>query len=161
MAIMETKEELIKETIRKLLRVSKMYARIEELPIPIEQGVAITTREAHTIQAVGEHEHMSVTQVAAHFGITKSAASQMIAKLHKRGFLDKKQSVHSAKEFDLSLTPLGKKAYRAHERFHGGDFNKLIDSLSAFSLSQIATLSVLLEALGSVMGERLSQRSKD
>jgi DNA-binding MarR family transcriptional regulator len=157
---METKEELIKDTIRKLLRVTKMYARIEELPIPVEQGVEVTTREVHTIQAVGEYEHISVTQVASHFGITKSAASQMIGKLHKRGFLNKKQAVHSAKEFELSLTPLGRKAFRAHEQFHGRDFNNLVDSLSSFSLSQIATLSVLLEALGSVMEQRLSGQSK-
>ena len=157
---METKEELIKDPIRKLLRVTKMYARIEEQPIPVEKGVAVTTREAHTIQAVGENEHMSVTQVADHFGITKSGASQMVSKLNKRGFLNKKQAAHSSKEFELTLTLLGWKAFRAHEQFHGRDFSNLIDSLNAFSHSQIATLSVLLEALGGVMEQRLSQRSK-
>jgi DNA-binding MarR family transcriptional regulator len=158
---METKEDLIKATIRKLLRIAKMYSRIEELPIPVDEGLEVTTREAHTIQAVGENEPMSVTQVASNFGITKSAASQMVAKLTKRGFLTKKQAVHSNKEFELSLTQLGWQAFRAHEQFHGRDMAGLVDRLSAFSLSQIATLSVLLEALGSVMDQRLSRRSKE
>ena len=158
---METKEDLIKATIRELLRISKMYSRIEQLPIPIDGRLEVTTREAHTIQAVGENEPMSVTQLASYFGITKSAASQMVSKLSKRGFLLKKQAVHSNKEFELSLTPLGWTAFRAHEQFHGKDMADLVDRLSAFSLSQIATLSVLLEALGSVMGQRLSSRSKD
>ena len=154
---METKEDLIKATVRELLRIAKMYSRIEELPIPIDEVLEVTTREAHTIQAVGENEPMSVTQLASYFGITKSAASQMVSKLSKRGFLFKKQSVHSNKEIELSLTPMGWTAFRAHEQFHGKDMADLVERLSAFSLSQIATLSVLLEALGSVMGQRLSR----
>jgi DNA-binding MarR family transcriptional regulator len=158
---METKEDLITSTIRKLLRVAKMYSRIEELPIPVDEGLKVTTREAHTIEAVGENEPMSVTQVATYFGITKSAASQMVARLTQKGFLIKKQAVHSNKEFELSLTQLGWRAFRAHEQFHGEDKADLVDRLSAFSLSQIATLSVLLESLESVMDQRLSRQTKD
>ncbi|MDY6950372.1 MAG: MarR family transcriptional regulator [Thermodesulfobacteriota bacterium] len=157
---METKEDLIKETIQKLLRITKMYSRIEKLPIPVDEGLEVTTSEAHTIQALGEHEQMSVTQVASYFGISKSAASQMVAKLAKRGFLVKKQAPHSNKEFQLFLTPLGWRVFHAHERFHGKDMADLVDRLSAFSLSQIATISVLLEAIGSVMDRRLSGRTK-
>ena len=158
---METKKDLIDATVRKLLRIAKMYSRIEELPIPVDEGLEVTTREAHTIQAVGENEQMSVTQVASHFGITKSAASQMVAKLTKKGFLLKKQAVHSNKEFELSLTQLGWRVFHAHEQFHGRDKADLVGRLSGFSISQIATLSVLLEALESVMDQRLSQRSRE
>ncbi len=158
---METKEDLIKATIREFLKVSDMYARTEEMPIPIREGQEVTTREAHTIQAIGENEPSSVTKVASYFGITKSAASQMVSKLTKRGFLLKKQSPQSNKEFELSLTPLGWEAFRAHERFHGKDMTDLIERLGAFSLSQIATVSVLLEALGGIMEQRLSNRARE
>ena len=157
---METKEDLIKATIREFQRVAKMYACIEDLPIPVDKGLDVTTREAHTIELVGEQQRMSVTQVAVHLGITKSGASQMVSKLVRKGFLKKKQALHSNKEFELSLTPLGWRAFRAHEQLHGKDFADLVERLSAFSLSQIATLSVLLEALGSVMEERLARHSK-
>ncbi len=153
---METKEELIKATIQQLLRVVRKYSRIEELPVPVDGDIEITTAEAHTIQAVGEGEQMRVLDVATQFGITKSAASQMVAKLIRKGFVEKKQSLHNSKEFPLSLTELGWRAFRAHERFHGKDLAGLVNRLSAFSLSQIATISVLLEAIGSVMDERLS-----
>ena len=156
---METKEDLIKTTIRQFLRITKMYARIEAMAIPVEEGLTVTTREAHAIQAIGEQEQMSITQVAKHFGISKSAASQTVARLLRRGFLIKKQSVHSAKEYELTLTELGWKAFHAHEHFHGQDFARLIDRLSAFPISQIATLSVLLEVLGGVMEKRLTKHS--
>ena len=83
---MESKEDIIKVCIRSFLRTAKMYARIEEMPIPIHEGLVVTTREAHTIQAVGDQGAMSVTEVATHFGITKSAASQMVSRLVNRGF---------------------------------------------------------------------------
>jgi DNA-binding MarR family transcriptional regulator len=158
---METKEELIDSTIRQLLRVAKKYARIEALPIPVDEGKEVTTAEAHTIQAVGEGEGMRVLDIATQFGITKSAASQMVAKLIRKGFLDKKRSPSNNKEFLLSLTEPGWKAFRAHERLHGKDKADLVERLSAFSLSQVATLSVLLEALGSVMDQRLAQREEE
>jgi DNA-binding MarR family transcriptional regulator len=157
---METKKELIKSTIRQFLRIAKKYSRIEELPIPVDKGVEVTTAEAHTIQAIGEGKQMRVIDVATYFGITKSAASQMVTKLIRKGFLDKKQSPHSNKEFHLSLTELGWQAFHAHERFHGKDMAYLMKRLSAFSLSQIATISVLLEAIRNIMDERLSQQEK-
>jgi DNA-binding MarR family transcriptional regulator len=157
---MENKEDLIKDTIRELLRIAHMYARIEEMSIPVSEDSEVTTREAHTIQAIGENEPMSVTQVGNYLGITKSASSQMVSKLVKRGLLLKKQSVHSNKEFELSLTTLGRSVFDAHERFHGKDMDNLVEKLSTFSLSQIATLSVLLEALGNAMEQRLSHREK-
>jgi DNA-binding MarR family transcriptional regulator len=155
---MENKEDLIKAAIQDLLRIVRRYGRIEELPVPVKDELTVTTREAHTVEAVGEQEPLSVTQLAAHFGITKSAASQMVSKLVKRGFVVKKQAAHSNKEFELSLTPLGWEVFSAHERFHGKDMADLVARLSPFSLSQIATLSVLLETLAGVMDQRLDEK---
>jgi DNA-binding MarR family transcriptional regulator len=157
---MEDKEDLIKATIRELLRIARLFNRVEEMPITVSDDLSVTTREAHTVEAVGDHEPLSITQLAAHFGITKSAASQMISKLAKRGFVVKELAPHSNKEFELSLTPLGREVFDAHARFHGNEMDELVSRLSAFSLSQIATLSVLLETLGSAMNHRLDENPK-
>ncbi len=157
---MEDKRELIKNTVRELLRIAAMYQRIEQMPIPVGNGDQVSTREAHMIQAVGEGRDLSVTQLADHFGITKSGASQMVKKLENKGYLLKRQSPHSNKEFELSLTDLGQKVFQVHEQLHGKDFNTLIDGLESFSISQIATLSVLMESIGTTMEKRLSSRDK-
>jgi DNA-binding MarR family transcriptional regulator len=112
------------------------------------------------VQAVGENRNMSVTQLADHFGITKSGASQMVKRLTKKGFLLKRQAAHSNKEFELSLTLLGRQVFEAHERLHGKDFNTLIDGLASFSISQVATLSVLMESIGTTLENVISQRDK-
>ncbi len=157
---MDTKEDLIKHALRALLRIAHLYARIEAMPVPVNGQHSVSTREAHTIQAIGEGSVINVTHVAGYFGITKSAASQLVAKLEKRGYLVKKLAPHSNKEFKLVLTDLGWHAFYAHERFHGKDFTEAVNSLSAFPISQIATLSVLMETLGGMMEKRLSQHSR-
>jgi DNA-binding MarR family transcriptional regulator len=158
---METKEEFIKATIQQLLRIANKYALVEELPLRFNGGEEVTTREAHVIQAIGESSEMNITGLANRFGITKSAASQMVAKLVKKGFVVKKQAPHSNKEFFLSLSKTGVQVFNAHEQAHGKDMAYLIDRLGAFSFSQIATLAVLLEAIGGVMDERLSNLMKE
>ena len=157
---MESKQDLIRSTIHDLIRVAKMYSRIEELPITVHEELEITTREAHTIQTVGENELISITQLASYFGITKSAASQMVTRLVKKNLLFKKQAPHSNKEFQLSLTEPGWQAFKAHEQFHGKDMSEVMKRLSGFSISQIATLSVLLETISGIMEKRLNERLK-
>ncbi len=155
---MDTKEEIIRHAIQQLLQVARKYSRSEELPITVDEGFEISTAEAHTIQAVGEGEQVRVIDIAKRFGISKSAASQMVSKLIKKGFIEKKQSLENSKEYPLSLTKLGWRGFEAHKKFHGKDMEYLIKSLDSFSLSQISTISVLLEALGSVMDERLFKK---
>ncbi len=158
---MKNKRKLIKNTIHELLRIASLYQRIEEMPIPVDNQIEVSTREAHTIQAIAENHKMSVTKVAGHFGITKSAASQMVKRLTLKGFLLKRQAAHSNKEFELSLSPLGYRVFKAHEGHHGEDYCKLIQGLEPFSISQIATLSVLLESLGTIMESRISKREEE
>ncbi len=156
---MDTKEDLIKDAVSKLIRIAHLYARIEAMPIAVDEETVVTTREAHTIQAIGEKTCANVTQVATHFGITKSAASQLVSKLEKKGFLRKRPAAHSNKEFELTLSELGWLGFKAHEHFHGRDFVELVNSLSGFPISQIATLSVLMETLSGVMEKRIARHS--
>lgn len=152
---MEKTEEFIISTIRQFVRVARKYVDAENLPIPVEGYGDISTREAHIVEAIGDTPEINITALAGRFGVSKSAASQMIAKLERKGFVDKSQALHSNKEYILTLTDLGWRGYAAHERFHGQDLTRLKARLGAFSLSQVATLSVLLEAIDDVMDKRL------
>ncbi|MBE1426247.1 DNA-binding MarR family transcriptional regulator [Desulfomicrobium macestii] len=152
---MNDTNEFILTTIRQFVRVARKYADAENLPIPVEGHGEISTREAHIIEAVGDTPEINVTALAKRFGVTKSAASQMVSRLVQKGFVDKSPAPHSNKEFILTLTELGWRGFAAHERFHGQDLARLKSRLGAFSLSQVATLSVLLEAIDDVIDKRL------
>lgn len=152
---MDTKEDLVKDSVYKLLRISKMYSKIESMPIKVNDSETISTSEAHIIEAIGQGRSINVTQIADRFGVSKSAASQSVAKLEKRAFIVRRVANHGGREQVLSLTELGWMAFRAHEYFHGQDFNELVNGLNAFPLSQVAVLSVLIDSLEDIMDKRL------
>lgn len=155
---METKEELLKHITTRLMRIINIQNRIEEFPVLLEEGVEVTPTESHTIQAIGENESFNITDLSVHFGVTKSAASQITARLSQKGYVKKTVSETSNKELKLELTELGRKAFAAHERCHSTHLATIIDRLGSFSLSQIATASVFLEVIEDVMKERLKNR---
>lgn len=154
---MESKIDLVKSISHQLLRVIKKQGRIEEIPIRLDEGVAVTPTESHIIQAIGENKSINVTELAVYFGVTKSAASQIVAKLAKRGFVEKTMSDHSGKELRLTLTNLGWRAFEAHEKCHGRHMADIVSRLGSFSLSQIATATVLLDVIEEVMDDRLKR----
>ncbi|MBN2123245.1 MAG: MarR family transcriptional regulator [Deltaproteobacteria bacterium] len=157
---METKEDLIREISRKLFRILNKHGRLEALPFRFSEDLEITHRELHVIQVIGEAKRINITELGTYFGVTKSAASQMVTKLVKRGFVEKGSAAHSNKELQLTLTPQGREAFRMHEQFHGQHMAEVVERLGGFSLSQIATASVLLEILENVVDDRLAERGQ-
>ncbi len=154
---METKTELVAETLRRLLQVARKLAYIETLPVPLGEGREVTTREAHIIQMIGEHHEMNITNLARSLGVTKSAASQMAARLAGKGHVEKQQAPYSNREYLLGLTESGREIYQAHRAYHGREMDELMDRLSVFSSAQVATLSFLLEAVDEIMDTRISR----
>jgi DNA-binding MarR family transcriptional regulator len=158
---MESKEEIVGKMSRELFRILNKHARLEAMPVSFDEGIKASHRELHAIQAIGENKKINITDLGTYFGVTKSAASQMAAKLVKKGFVQKEHSAHSNKELQLTLTDLGWRAFRLHEKFHGDHMADIVERLSVFSLSQIETASVLLDVLESVVDERLSMLKQD
>jgi DNA-binding MarR family transcriptional regulator len=139
----------------KIHRILNKYLRLEATTIQWGEGREATHNEIHFIQAVGDNEPINITELGAYLGITKSAASQMVTKLVAKGLIEKDKSVHSGKELQLSLTQPGWQAYKVHEQYHGKNTAEIADRLSLFSLDQIATVSVVLDVVESVLDERL------
>lgn len=158
---METKTDLIKALIRMFRSTAGKYSRGESLPIRVNPEVTVSTREAHVIQAVNDNRNVGVTELAGLFGTSKSAASQLVTRISQKGFLKKKPSPKSNKEVRLVLTKLGQEACEAHQRHHQKDMDLLVARLETFSLSQIATLSVMFEALDEIMDQRLEKGRDD
>lgn len=141
----------------KIHRILNKFQRLESTSIQLGSGKAITHKELHVIQAIGEIKQINITKIGAHFGVTKSAASQVISKLVQKGLVTKEQSVHSGKEFQLTLTELGWEAYKLHENHHGKNIREIAKRLSSFSITQIATTSNLLDVIEGVVDERLAE----
>lgn len=91
---------------------------MDKAPKEFDTGMKLHRSEIHTVQAIGQHEDINLTRLAAHMEITKGAASQMVRKLERKGLVKKEKRADNAKEVLLALTPLGWRGYHAHEAFH-------------------------------------------
>ncbi len=157
---MKTDSDTVKDVLHRFVQVAGKFTQIESLPIRVNAEHVVSTREAHVIEAIGGPQVMNVSKLAAYFGITRSAASQMVSKLEKRGFITKSFAPDNAKEYQLSLTELGHEAFAAHERVHGADQKTILDRMHTFSFTQLTTLAVLLESLSEIMDERLDPKNR-
>lgn len=155
---MNNKEEQIKAVVRKLWCVVNKFTQVEKQRIAVSKGVELTTKEIHSIQLIGECEKINVSEVGIRFGVTKGAASQIISRLVKKGFVNKKVSAHSNKEFELSLTESGWHAYRVHESLHGKEMNEIMAQIKLFSYEQICHTAKILEVFDSVADKRLKKQ---
>lgn len=155
---MENKEDIVNSITRQLMRIINKHGRIEKIPVRLAEGIEVTPSEGHSIQAIGEYQSINVTDLGTHFGVTKSAASQIVTKLSKKGLVKKSVSEHSCKELRLELTDMGRQAFEAIQKSRGQHFASIVSRLGAFPLSQVATATVLLSVIEDVMDERLAKR---
>lgn len=149
-------QELKKKIVHNLMLVARKFAEVETFPIEVTDEINISTREAHAIEGIGDNLCRNVTEIADFFGFTKSAASQLISKLTRQGFIIKKQSDHSNKELQLSLTPLGWQAYEAHARMHGEDQQCILETMDGVEIEELVCLNELLHHLIHIMDKRVS-----
>jgi len=158
---MKKKETPMKNLIQKISQILHKYERMEKLPLAIDMDehgpLTVSTKEVHTIEVIGDHQEINITDVAGHFGISKSGASQMISKLEKRGFVERRQSAHSNKEYWLYLTQTGWAAYHTHERMHGEEREALFEHLSEFPISELEKTAQILGIFEKTLDARLKQ----
>ena len=150
-------QELKKKIVNNLMQVTRKFAEVETFPIEVTGDTSVSTREAHAIESIGENRCVNVTEIATYFGFTKSAASQLVSKLTRHGFVDKKQASHSNKELQLSLTPLGWKAFEAHATMHGLDLKQVLETMDRVDIGVLIQLNELLGTLNVIMDNRLSK----
>ncbi len=156
---MGNEQNVVKEISERLQRIAGKQSRIEVIPICFDEGVTVTHREIHVIQVIGENEGTNVSNVSNHFGVTKSAASQLVSRLERKGFVRKDRSPDSAKELRLSLKDLGWRAFRAHDRLHEKQMMELAERFGTLTESQLVAASAFLDIFEEVIDERLSELS--
>ena len=121
---METKEDMIGSISRQVMRIINKQGRIEKIPVRLEEGLEITPAEGHTIQAIGEHESINVTELGAYFGVTKSAASQIIGKLAQKGFVKKIRFRAKQQGIAASTHSKGLGGFSSHSKIPGTAFQR-------------------------------------
>ena len=129
----DSNEKILAEIMEQFIRIVNKFNRFEKVPMDFGVEEMLYPAEIHTIEAIGNNSRINVSLLAELLGITKGAVSQMINKLVRKQFVNKKKPVRGGKEIFLELTPKGKKAFKGHEKFHRDmvlDFLKYTQNIS-------------------------------
>lgn len=121
-------------------RIVHKYNQFEKKRRRYTGGAEVTQAEIHTIDCIGDHPGLNLTQLANDKGITKSAASQMVRRLRDKGLVIKHVSPTSDAEINLDLTAVGWEAYEAHKTYHAttaGHFFRILSQLPEDTAKEI------------------------
>ena len=107
----EELDELLSGTFNSILRIEE-----RSLDNRLTHGLTIT--EVHTIVAVGLHERNPMNVVAARLGVTLATLTTAVAKLVRKGFIERSRFEDDRRVELVSLTKKGRQVLRAHNLFH-------------------------------------------
>lgn len=116
-------------------------------------GQKLFLSETHTIVEVGNHDGINITGLAKLQGISKSAASQMVSRLVKKGLIRKELSPKTENEVVLSLTEAGKSVWQRHEKQHVWLREKLTAVFAEYPGDTIAQLQSLMKKMQTLWQE--------
>ena len=133
----EELDELLSGTFNSILRIEE-----RSLDNRLTHGLTIT--EVHTIVAVGLHERNPMNVVAARLGVTLATLTTAVAKLVRKGFIERSRFEDDRRVVLVSLTKKGRQVLRANNLFH----HQMIDEALADLTEEEER--VLAEALAKV-----------
>lgn len=119
-------QNLAEEVMRKVAVTMGKFMATEKKQKNYGTDVMLYRGEVHTIEAIGNHSGIGVSDLAKYQGVTKGAVSQMVDKLNKKGLINK--AVSSDNTVSLTLTEKGKSVYIGHKKYHE-EYIKMLDNL--------------------------------
>ncbi|MEF2229407.1 MAG: MarR family transcriptional regulator, partial [Pseudodesulfovibrio sp.] len=137
-ASMKSNKDVKRLIYDRLRRIVDKHALVDERPFSLSDSVKLSPREVRTIEFLGQSGTVNVTNVATHFHFTKSAASQLVNRLVKRGLVDKELSPHSDKEFRLTLSSWGEEARRLIADMDRQRLKMFLEMIDEFSEEEMA-----------------------
>jgi DNA-binding MarR family transcriptional regulator len=126
----------------------RRLGELETTPRDYGTGELLYSSDLHTVVAVARQPGCNLTQLAGALGVSKPAASKFTRKLLRTGYLVKEMQADNAKEVSFSLSPKGRRAEQAHQRFTRKVFGPLQAVESGLSASDRRVIRCFLEAIG-------------
>lgn len=145
------------EEAKAIERVLHKYMQLEDKPFSFGNGIKLTQREIHSIDAIGDNPEANITQLAKMQGVTKGAMSQMVYRLVDKGYVRKVSAPDSDKELRLSLTLAGQDAWKAHKQYHERQSGDATDILASLSPEESQVLTRVLDAFEAMMDRALAE----
>ncbi len=154
------REARARQCLAELTRLSNKLRVLDKEAMDFGTGEPLHTFEIHTIDAIGNEDGRTVTELAQWFHVTKGAVSQVVGKLARSGYVRKERNPENGKEVRLSLTRKGEIALAGHERFHRRMDAEILRELRDVPLATFETFHELLGRVGAHLDRYLAIRGQ-
>ena len=101
--------------------------------------------EAHTIHHIGEHQGVSMNELAELTQRTKGATSSMVESLIKRGYVVKHKDASDQRRVKLALTPLGQKIYSYHAQLDRENYSPISSQSSGLTDDELTIANKVMK----------------
>lgn len=131
----------------KFNQMVNQYGKLEKEIHSYGTDIPLHLSDTHTIVAIGKNANINIVKLSRLQGVSRSAASQMVGKLVKRGFVKKETSPETDNEVILTLSETGEKVFAAHERQHQWLQKKMITIFEKYPENTVDLLMNINEEL--------------
>jgi len=157
-------KEIITTYEQLLEKLEQIITKMESMHTPslsFGTGILMHQNEIHTVQAIGRHSRINVTNLAKYKGVTKGAISQTIKRLIKKGLVRRTHAPGNAKEVLLELTDLGWIGFHNHEKFHMDTLDIAREYFGDQIKSRLERISLAADDLNEILNAYEKKRKND
>lgn len=140
------KRKLFNDIMKMALKSSQAIQRYDSTP-RVYGDETLFQAECHTIDMIGSIDNVTVTDIAKATNKSKSAVSQMVVRLIKKGFVTKSRREDNERNVDLALTPKGRKIYEFHKEYDRQSYETILACIQHFTVDELHTYLSIQEVL--------------
>lgn len=141
---MTEQREEFKESLIRL--ATKLFTAMKQ-PNRFGTDNILYASEIHTIEMIGNHPGITVTELAERQGISKSALPKIIHKLVQKDLVYRYQEANNKKNILLDLTGKGRIAFQQHFKFHQAFDIRIMKKINSLTPEEYLFLHDMLEEL--------------
>ncbi len=125
--------DLFETAMSLILKANKYINIYEKTPRAYGTEDVMYMEECHTLEMIGNNPNITISDIARNTGKTKSASSQLIDRLVKKGFLLKEGHPSNNRSYKLKLTEKGNLVFRKHQQYDKDSYKKIMEALTDFT----------------------------
>jgi DNA-binding MarR family transcriptional regulator len=138
-------------------RIINKYNALNQNAYDYGTGDLLHPSEIHMLTIIGERDGQNITDIARRLAVSKSAVSQIVQKLTRKGMARKYRDVENEKSIMVMLTAKGKDAVSGYAAFKKDIFGELIGEMASLGPEQVELIYSVLEKVDGHMDRKLEK----
>ena len=136
-----------KQMLASIFRLSKKFFEAMKQPNKFGTDKLLYSSEIHTLDMIGKHPGITITELADRQGISKSALPKIVHKLIQKDLIYRYQETGNKKNILLELTDKGRVAVQHHFEFHETFDSGIMEKINLLTPEEYLFLNNILEEL--------------